>query len=506
MTKAKSGITRIVLALLLLTLLLLGLIFGLLVGQKKQEEAAEKEAQQFVLIKEKAEDIERITLESKESTYSIVQDQIIQGDIILWKLENKDNTDVDQTSLKFIVQRCTDLRVGRRLGAIPEEQYAQFGFDAPLVRATVKYKSGTRSFLVGAPYANEGYYLLETGTGEVYVAQNTVAEYWGWSENKVRNLPGLSVNIGNTSAIILERRGQPEMRLVYAPILLEEGYTWQFLKPIVAKSIASKTSEYLEGLTSFAMSAYIGPSVSNPADYGFTNPFARMTFLPFDDQAAAQVIVVGDAVPDMADYRYAITYDPKSETMADCRLYALNTEGLALFRINPLNYIDRSFALVNIASVENIEFTFGEKKYEVAVKRTPKLDDDGDPIKDASGATVLVERFIVNGEQEVNEQQFRAFYAKLISLDMESILTDEDPPYSEEAVYSFALRTNIKLAEGSDATLLIEGTCYQMDDNFLALSNNGVTATKVRKSKVAELAESWGLVLEGKMPVIRDDK
>lgn len=496
---------RLAIALAAATALLLIALFGLLYAQKAQNDKASAQAAEMVLISEKPADIQRVTLDSQKGIYSIVLDSIIQGDILVWKIENADNTDVDQTSLKFIIQRCSDLKVSRNLGVAAKQDYPLYGLDTPLVRVTVKYKSGTRSFLVGDQYANQGFYLLEEGTGKLYVAQNTVGEYWGWSENEVRNLPGLFVNMGNVGALLLERRGQPELRLVYAANLTEEGYSWQFTQPIMVKANAAKMGEYLEGLKSFRMTKYMAAHMESPADYGFTEPYARMILLGATDDFDSQILLIGNPVPDMADYRYAVTYNPKTEELENCRLYALSTEGMSSFTINALDYIDRGFALLNIKDVTGIKLTIEGKENTIEIRRSFKLDDDGEPMLDVSGEKIIIDRFFLNGETELNELQFRSFYAQLIGLKMESLLTDKDPPYDEsQLVFAFSFTTSISLDGEGGHLLVMDSSCYQMDENFLALSNNGKIATKVKKDKVEQLVYYWHLLLEGKMPLIRD--
>lgn len=523
MSEKKSGkkhntgvmIASLAIAVVLLTVLAIG-AFAL---QNKADKEAEEAQKSVQIINEENFNIESITLESRKDTYTIVQNGY-SNNVLQWKILNQDNSNVEQYKLGLIVSRCAKLTLLRDLGHIDQnnaELMEQYGLNPAAVTITIKFKSGTRTFLLGNAYAN-GYYFLEKGTSRLYVIPAVAGTYFSQTSNDLRALPGLLVQMGNVNVIRIENQTKPTIQMAYLPILTEEGYAWKMLSPVANNLVASKMSEYVEKLNAFTMKTYVAPKVGNDLSvYGFDKPYARLTLVGYNEDYATQVIVVGNPLEEDPTLRYCATYlvDSKEETpgLEDAMVYAIDESSMDLFTVDAINLMDKQFAMVNIKFVHTIKMNINGTPQTIKIQRTDKLDDDGDPIYDATGEKVKVETFYLEEEDQViKENSFRAFYAKLIGLNIASMLQPGDPTEFGDEVFSFEILTSISLSDETDATLKISGKFRELDSNYYVLLFNEedtkdsevTNLCKVKKRDIDKLLAAYELAKAGTLPGLRD--
>ena len=123
-----------------------------------------------------------------------------------------------------------------------------------------------------------------------------------------------------------------------------------------------------------------------------------------------------------SDERYAITYSMHDASgklldeinLKSLKVYTISSASVNLLRTDAMDIANLNFAMQHIDNMNSIDITIRGKKEHINITRKNKLDDDHNPITDASGDPVMLTTFTLDGET-LPEASMRAFYAKLIS-------------------------------------------------------------------------------------------
>ena len=469
-------------------------------------------------------DINKISIESKRDSYAIVRDGIKEG-IIQWYIENQDNTDVDLFSLKTIANRCYKLNARRDLGTIDTTNKAlldSYGLGSGATRVTIDYKDGVRTFVIGDSYGSE-FYMYEAGTGKFYIAPTTVGTYFNLTSNELRELPALTVKMGNIGVISISRKGRPDIDIAYIPTITADSRSWQLVSPIGGYTDTNVVNELHQAIAGFSMSLYVDSSLGDDlAKYGFDDPYAMLVLAPFivdeEDKDAlndttSQVIYIGDPVAEIDGYRYCYTYtvkDGETPDTSDCRVYAITDELFdSIFGIKPIDILDKQVVLTNIENVKSIDLEIKGVPETITITKKPLLDDDGNPIKDAGDNDTYSTSFTLSNGDKLDESNARAFYLRLISLRVVAFVRDDDPKEIGERLFALKFNTDIKIfgQEDSDVYAAITAEVYEYDSNYCIIHFRGqkVNACKITKAQAYEILEAYELMLKGELPPIRDD-
>ena len=164
-----------------------------------------------------------------------------------------------------------------------------------------------------------------------------------------------------------------------------------------------------------------------------------------------------------------------------------------------------SFAMQHIDNMNSIDITIRGQKETIEITRKNKLDDDHNPILDASGENVLLTTFTLNGET-LPEASMRAFYAKLISISLAARIQETDPQKYGEEVFSFSLNTTSFITDenGENIPYSVTASFYEMDMNYYMVDYNGYRVCKVRKDYIDDIIQSYYLAKEGELPPLRE--
>lgn len=523
MIAAKGGsVKTMLISLAIAIVLLIGLLIGAFALGDNQQTATDDDL--IPLIDCREEDINKITIENKRDSYTIKRDGI-KGGVIQWIIENQDNTDVDLFSLKTIANRCYKLNARRDLGVIDvtdKELLDTYGLGENAARVTIDYVDGVRTFVVGDAYGAE-FYMYELGTGKFYTAPNTVGTYFNLASNELRELPSLTVSMGNIGVVSLSRKGRESINFAFIPSIMSETRAWQMVSPVGGYTDGTVVNELLEAISNFSMNLYIAPSLGDDLEkYGFDDPYATMVLAPFivDEEdkdvledTTSQVVFVGDPVPEIAGYRYCYTYAVKEGEEVDtkeCRVYAITDEQFeSIFGVKAINLLDKQVVLTNIENVKSIDLQIMDKTASISITKKDILDDDGNPILDASGNKQVNTYFKLEDGTEIDESNARAFYLKLISLKVVAFLRDDDPQEIGEKMFSMTLHTDIKVfgREEADLYATVTAEVYELDSNYCVIRFRGQeeNVCKMYRSQMLEIIEAYDLMLKGELPPIRGD-
>ena len=215
-----------------------------------------------------------------------------------------------------------------------------------------------------------------------------------------------------------------------------------------------------------------------------------------------------------SDERYAITYSMHDASgklldeinLKSLKVYTISSASVNLLRTDAMDIANLNFAMQHIDNMNSIDITIRGKKEHINITRKNKLDDDHNPITDASGDPVMLTTFTLDGET-LPEASMRAFYAKLISIGLAARIQENDPQEYGSEVFSFSLNTTsfIKDEDGENIPYSITASFYEMDLNYYMVEYNGYRVCKVRKDYIDDIINAYGLAKTGELPPLRDE-
>ena len=517
MSASHSSIKVMIISLASAVVLLAGLLIVFFAINK--EETDQTAGELIPLIACNENEINSLHIESARDTYNIVSDGV-KDYIPQWRIEGRDNTDIDQYSVKTVLNRCYKLNARRELGTVDisdSEMMAAYGFDKPTATVTVDYKDGIRTFVVGAAYGKD-YYMYEKGTGRYYVVPSTVGLYFSMTVDELRTLPSLAVSMGNVGVISLRRRDAKDMNIAYMPSFISGSSVWQMTSPVSGFADNTAITEYTNSISDFKMSLYVDSAVGEDlAKYGLEEPYATLVLAPHvmggeSSDKPSQIIAVGDPLKEIEGYRYCYSYTFKKGDEVDaskCRLYAISDETFnKIFNVNAINIVDRNVLMTNIVNVTSIDMEIQGKKSTMSITKKTLLDDDGNPIVDESGKATYETFFDMQDGQRLKASCARAFFSRLITLKISAFVRDDDPQEIGNKVFDVAIHTDIKPYGLSDSKVFVDLTAeaYELDSNYYVLRFHGQkeNSCKISRKQLDELFEAYDLMLKGELPALRD--
>lgn len=147
MRASHSSIKVMIISLASAVVLLAGLLIGFFAINK--EETDQTAGELIPLIACNENEINSLHIESARDTYNIVSDGV-KDYIPQWRIEGRDNTDIDQYSVKTVLNRCYKLNARRELGTVDisdSEMMAAYGFDKPTATVTVTTRTASEPLL-----------------------------------------------------------------------------------------------------------------------------------------------------------------------------------------------------------------------------------------------------------------------------------------------------------------------------------------------------------------------
>lgn len=532
-SRADKSLTRMLVALILAIVILAGSVITAVAMIKQEQQNSQEQNTNsdgmIDLISCEEEDIERVTIDSAKDTYSVIRDAA-DADGITWIIENRDNTDISQYNLMMLINRCTTLRALRDLGRAPstEEELALYGLDSasnPVrVSITVKNK-GVYTYLIGNKYGPENqYYFMDVSSSQLYLGHQTIGEYFTKTVDQFRDLPGIDVQPGAVNYITIDRKGGDGLTMIYSNDLISGSNLWQIISPFLCDTDSTKLNTFFESLSAITMSGYVAESAEEDWDkYGFDDYYLRLAIFQAEvkedgepvikENYPSQILIIGNPV-EGSDDRYALTYSMHDQSgklleevnLKSLKVYTISPASVNLLRTDAMDIANLSFAMQHIDNMNSIDITIQGKKETIDITRKNKLDDDHNPILDASGEIVKLTTFSLNG-QTLPEASMRAFYAKLISISLAARIQESDPQEYGEEVFSFSLNTTsyVKDDNGENIPYSITASFYEMDMNYYMVDYNGYRVCKVRKDYIDDIIHSYSLAKEGLLPPLRDD-
>ena len=468
---SKRNITLVV-ALVVLALLGGGYYGATAMAKKKAESAYTPPAEYTSL--------ELGNLESSELVKIEVPGIALEKKDEVWELSFFDGTippgiELDQRQILILTYSLASLRVERIIDEDPDGLSA-YGLDNPQNRTMVTDSAGrSASYLLGdMTPSRTSFYIMEDGDPKVYSVSAYQAEFLRFTLDGIRQRT-LFPNFEFTDLGLLQLDdGESWLEIVpkpeSVPVYLASGFTsyvmtspyqlprgvdsealQNFLKPLGDLTVEDFIEDFVEDFVN-------DPSSLSP--YGLDKPLR--IFLEAADNTLN--LAVGNQIDGK---RYAKLADSPS-------VFTLNgLEGF--FNLKPISLIDKFALIINIATVDHLTITAGERNL-IADLFNPESDP----------------AFFLNSKK-ANEKSFRSFYEKVISLRIEAELpkTESSQPDrysgpSSESDRDITIEYRLNTPPGARVSF----TLIPYNRDFYALLQEGTTEFLISRNQVRSIFDA----------------
>jgi len=450
--KLRKGVVTIVIAILVVALLV-----GLLMWQRREppaedEYGTEQEApppQSRRLVERTEDEIVKVVFESQYGSHAMIPFEDENGDI-QWKQEGIDYV-LNLTSTRHNIRAAFSIFslsvVHEDINDVPGLNLDDFGFNQLVMSA--HYDDGTtlNVYLGGPTIDFRGYFIMVEGDPALYVTAATNAE---------RMLFGLEDMLDTTLPIwdaesidffFLSERGRDPIEFARIEHEEFEGFTQlTMVEPFEGAEVFATGFEHhvMEQFAFFHLGDLVNLHADDLTPYGLDDPSLELIYRAPHGEAH---LLFGDIfVRETGGEAVAFIY-----VMFAGRPHVFEAQYEPLrvmFGMNPLQFISRFIALVNIQGVGQIYVSTPDADFEININHVPDANNIIEPT--------------INGIT-VNDSDFRTVYRLLIGLGIDYEIEPFVP--TEPPLYTF----RYAMLEEDD----IELRLYAYDGNFHAVSVNG---------------------------------
>ena len=330
------------------------------------------------------------------------------------------------------------------------EQLPDFGLFPPAADITVKYTDGTElRFLLGSRVrlAEDSFYYMMEPDGSRLLAMDTLtAEDLLTERRLLHEITQPVIHMARIDHITLQKPDALlEWQLNGAITDGDAADRWLLLSPVRYPADGEAVEKLRKTLADFRLGAYVSSATEEKrAEYGFDSPRMVITL----HMAAGSILEA-----DMSGAAAAVPYPEQTVTLAvggaknellnyilfDGSIYTSSHFILqAVLECDPLRTVTRYPVLTSLSNLRRLTIRGdGEADRVYEVTRTEQLDEDGQPVTDAGGQTVLAPSVTLNGEA-LPWDAFETAYGQLLLVTVSGILPEEFTAEAEpHTVYTF---------------------------------------------------------------------
>lgn len=403
--------------LILLLTVLIGAYAGITVYNKQEAEKPSEtettEASEQLLSLDK-DSMERISVKREEEELVFVK----KGDV--WVYEKEEGLEIKQSGISNMQTVFSSLKAGSTISENREE-LKQYELENPVLTITAKDKDRESTLYVGMKNTVTGDYYAYTSEKEgIYTISSTTVGYFD------RSLYDMAVTesfpaVSEASFFSLETDWKGDH---YRTEYLEESIydasgmmTWYVTEPFEHEYVAHTTTldKIFAGIAamSFDELAAYKPEEALLAKLGFSEPQGRLAFTYSTevdntttefvdinpDDLETYVLIIGNLSEDGSSY-YVMAEG--SDQVVTAPASALNE----ILQYNSRDIVNKYFALINISTVERVEFMVeGDQTYELIPPQEEAEDE-------AAG-------------------ELRNLYQEIISINAEKLVEPQAEPYKK---------------------------------------------------------------------------
>jgi len=448
MRKLKKEIISLVVA-----VLVVGGLLGALAWQRNRDAAPEEEppapATSTQIIQRTEAELVSATFQTPYETNVMVPLETEAGSRE-WAWEGADYV-LDNTNARHKVRGAFNLfanQVVHENAAEAGIDLGDFGFHPPYMTVTSQFEDGTTTILhLGSLTADHlARFAIVEGEPGLYTVANLSADrlFWGLEDLICRLLPVWTIE--EIQYALIAQQGQEPVEFRIEEHHDFEGVYWLVMQqPFPGREVFGMSLDHhiFEPLAPFVLGDVVSVHPTNLTPYGLDNP--SMEFIYQAPHGEAHLLF-GDVF--MRDVNGASTQFIYVKFADRPHVFeALHEPVSALFDINPLQFIDRFIALMNIQDVERMEVLTPGGDFDIVINH---IEDSTD-----------IEPTINNAP--VDDSEFRLIYRLAIGIGIDSEIASVTPPATPLYTIRYILH------EGEDTVL----TFYDYNEHFLSVSVDG---------------------------------
>lgn len=495
MTKGKKKKTKN-LILLILAVIFMVIAYILLMQYKEKDkdtiDDTSVENKTIELLNIEEEKIESLTVKNSfgEMVFSKNSEDVIYS--------NEDELiPINQTYANNMFRGITNLTASDKLG---EGEISEFGLDNPSIIVTAKLlDDATKTIKFGSKVPLDGgYYTLIEGDQNIYICNETTYNYYKYSMKEMTSveiIPTISADSITHLKIVNENGENFEVEYDETkPNDYAKMVYWTIKQPYEL-SLPGDSTELTNLFNKYGSLSYLALeeySAQNLEKYGLLNPSSSI-LIDYTELTTSKVEAELEANEDVStntdesrvvkdeekiNKNLTLLIGSKNEegnyyvkTLDSSNVYTMKGETVVeLIELEAFPYVYKFINLINISDVNRFDISFGEEEYNFSI--TTSTTKDGE--NETTTSTYYMD------DKEVEEENFKSFYQKLIS-------TKYDRELSTEHMNSTNVVLSVVYHLKNKEVITIEYLEY--DESYYSVKANGTLMFLTDKRDVDGLKE-----------------
>ncbi len=494
----KRSILIVAIAIVLIALIIAGyMIFG----KKKPENTGDPNVK--VLFNYEKTNITKIELDNRLKGEKMVLTSFMNGTTQEWNIEGQRFDDINQNSLRSLVQYASYLE-SKYVLEYKAEKLGEYTLDQPNAVVKVTYNDGNViTFDVGGEYGSSaGTYIRIHGIDEIYVVTDYVRIAYTAERSNYLKLPSLSRTGLGAQIVSIIDKNRITTSLAYIPDAIYGTDAWQLVQPTNASTNSTAVDELFVNIDSFSLTSVYNDKVGeNITKYGFDKPTLELQSFDRENKLLDHLII-GKEAEEMENTYYCVILGD-GEKLSDAQVYLVKKDQMQLLAANPAVLASPYLLALNINWLRSGKITVDGTEYVITIDRKLRYGEDGKVLYNEDGSENTTNTYYINGIK-LDETQFKYFYSTFLFLQIEGTVSPEQE--KGESLWKYELDVVIPVT-GSDGVKInreekYTGDYLKVSDNYAVLdSNQSINAVfTVRIQSLERLRTALGLLLEGRMP------
>jgi len=437
----------------------IALMAGLLIWQRnrepEEEYTAPPPATSTALIQRTENELASVVFQTGDETIYMLPLTDEDDRVVAWHWEGMDYA-FNESNLRNKVRGAFSLFANQviheDIADVPDLNLADFGLADPEKIITANFTDGTSyTIYLGVPTGDfRSYFVRVSGNPGLFTIASLVADRFnlGLEDLLELNLPFWDAD--SLDYVYLARYGEETIEFTRVDHDVHEGLSWVIMQePFYGREVflTALTTHVFEPLAPFSLGDMVNLHAENLAPYGLDTP--SMEFIYRAPHGEAHLLFGDIFFREIDGQDEGFIYVKFADRP---HVFEVMLEhARPLLEANPLRFVDRFVALVNIQDIDAFNIITGDTVYEIVINHVPDTPQDIEPT--------------ING-QEVDVREFRIAYRLLIALGMDAEIEPITP--TGQPVYT----VRYSMIDEDDLELRF----FEYDLNFFAVSVNGEDA------------------------------
>lgn len=450
-------------------------------------------------------EIRRIELQNHTYKENIVLTPFMNGTVQNWNIEGQKYDDVNQTTVRYLVQWCGHMETKYVL-EYDAAKLEEYGLANPASTVKIQYTDGSEHTLyIGREYGSrEGVYLMLDDVEEIYIVSVYVMDYTAYRMADLMNLPSLDKTSLSCQTLYLINPERATIQLSYIPGPLSGTEAWYMLLPTISETNTEAIDAFFEGIGNLKFSSFVAEQVGEDiAKYGFDKPLYELQSYDSNTKLLDH-LVIGSKVEGAEDLYYCTLLSDADADFEEAAVYTISAQDFASLNISAVDLANPYLLALNIYWLRSGVFRINGEEYVLTIDRKLQYDDAGNVLLRDDGTESTLNTYYINGKK-LDELQFKTFYSKVLFLSIEGVVPNDTA--KGEELFGYSLEVEIPITDQQTGKSYIkeatyEGAYYRISDTYAVFKNNESdnAVFTVRCRSIDSVAEALALLMEGRMP------